>query len=175
MNCPRCGDALRDRPVPVVLLCGCATCGGIWLGREASRVLTASFSQSAVLAAGSSPVRIPDRDLAPSAGPCPECNGVMIRRRFTTAAPGVRALDPGERGAPGKLSVELDVCDAHGTFFDRGELSQVTRALEASGALEPGASDGTAAPTSPPSAAGTLRALWEQLTRLDGPEPERAS
>ena len=175
MNCPRCGDALRDRPVPVTLLCGCGTCGGIWLGREASRILAASFPQSTVLAAGLSTAVIPDKDLAASAGPCPECNGVMMRRRFTTTAPGVRALTRLDRAAPGELSVELDVCDAHGTFFDRGELSQVTRSLEASGALETGASDGTAATTSPPSAAGTLRALWEQLTRLDGPEPETAS
>lgn len=107
-TCPACGGGLvRAHPVHGVYACG--ACRGMWADHAASLALRAAdadpaFSQIARQldegARGSAP--------SGSARSCPECGAAL---------------------APTKLfGVDLDYCQAHGTFFDRGEVAKLQEA-----------------------------------------------
>jgi Zn-finger nucleic acid-binding protein len=93
----------------------CASCDGTWIETAAfERLCAQREQQSAVIHKGAesrkppAPALIgPDRIRY---RPCPQCGKMMNRQNF------------------GRLSGAIvDVCNAHGTFLDRGELHQVVR------------------------------------------------
>lgn len=105
LRCPRCGGALADAgyardPVRV-----CQPCGGVWLEPAAIERLTRERDDDLVnaarLAVGAFAPRT--RDRRPFLG-CPFCARLLERRPL------------------GELGEAYDVCPAHGTFFDHGEL-----------------------------------------------------
>jgi Zn-finger nucleic acid-binding protein len=59
--------------------------------------------------------------------------------------------------------VEVDLCDAHGAWFDRGELARVKAALQAQVAAHP---------TSPPSPSPSSSSSGLELARTPRPKPE---
>jgi Zn-finger nucleic acid-binding protein len=111
VHCPRCSTALTAHQTASVLLHGCLACGGIFLDRDArARVVAcvdASVAQASDLAAAHA--RWSPDTAAPIA--CPICRAGM---RITRLGAG---------------NVDIDVCDAHGAWFDRNELRRFLDAL----------------------------------------------
>ncbi len=147
MACPRCVQPLFEGRADDIVLHGCGACGGIWLGNEASKRIAEGASSPEVKAlsdraSGHAHAR-PDQ--RPSGMPCPMCRSPLMRVR----AP---------RG-----SIELDVCAAHGTWFDRHELAGVMHALRspqpARGGRLPTEEELLRAAATPPTAAD--RAMFE--------------
>jgi Zn-finger nucleic acid-binding protein len=113
-RCPQC-----DKPLDIVdrsTLVGyaCHDCGGIWLDSETSaRVrerLDTQTIQVGEIAAGLAEVPFPPHQASP---PCPICRVPM--QTWTVAS----------------TDVEVDSCNEHGTWFDRGELQTLIRELMA--------------------------------------------
>lgn len=112
-RCPRCGGATRHSEVAELRLTQCSECGGFWLDAASARQLVAAsiaapkIGELAARAAESATKRV---DLNEKLV-CPVCRGELARRRFLL------------------VSFVVDVCDGHGTFFDRGELPKLLAAL----------------------------------------------
>ncbi|HLX10460.1 MAG TPA: zf-TFIIB domain-containing protein [Thermoanaerobaculia bacterium] len=120
LHCPVCGPArqltsrqLGGEPVAVS---ECETCGGLWVDRSTFEVLVvrARHSQlgSAALALAVAAATAGPRPGAPGGGriyrPCAVCGALMNRQNY------------------GRMSgVILDICRAHGIWFDLDELPRV--------------------------------------------------
>jgi Zn-finger nucleic acid-binding protein len=110
--CPRCTAPLHARRVGDIVIDECSACLGVFLDHVAIRRVVIDRAQAradALLGA------LPRSEIraVPAAGqkmylPCPVCHVVMNRRLFATGT-----------------GVIIDVCRAHGTFFDAGELPLV--------------------------------------------------
>jgi Zn-finger nucleic acid-binding protein len=106
-SCPRCKAALFATTVHEVTLLGCGLCGGIFLDNDGSTYVTRRADPEIA--------RLADRAATHGAGRpldergehlcCPVCAATMSRARVG--------------------GIDLDVCVAHGTWFDRGELHRV--------------------------------------------------
>jgi Zn-finger nucleic acid-binding protein len=108
--CPRCGRALLVLELANIGVEGCTRCGGLWLdGDSADRVLEAIHAGALTAAAAASACATDDVDTSGSCD-CPRCRRPM--RTVLVEGP----------------DVEIDRCDAHGTWFDRDELQKVSRA-----------------------------------------------
>lgn len=107
--CPRCDAPLAPRAVGDIVIDECRACHGVFLDRTAvERVVTDRRQARAEALLGALP-----RGEAPVASQrmyvkCPLCKTVMNRKQF---ALGARTI--------------VDVCRAHGTFFDAGELPRI--------------------------------------------------
>lgn len=108
--CPRCPTAMHARRVGDVVIDECATCHGIFLDHIAiQRVVTDRQQARAEGLLGSLPTEASQP--APAGRmyvKCPLCNVVMNRKLFAAGA-----------------GVIIDVCRAHGAFFDVGELPRI--------------------------------------------------
>jgi len=97
---------------------GCGSCGGIWVDNDGSRRIVQSLDTAvANLALRASEHATARPDTSRAGLPCPSCAQPLRRVRISRA------------------EVDVDICDAHGTWFDRDELTSVA---------------GTYAPSSPP-------------------------
>src|SRR5215212_9366273 len=108
-GCPACGLALAAAPQRPALL-GCGACGGVWADNATSKEIVEKLDGQLVELADTAAELAAKRVGAPLPSDartrhCPECHGVLDRVRHA--------------------STNLDVCTAHGTWFDRGELSRV--------------------------------------------------
>jgi Zn-finger nucleic acid-binding protein len=111
MNCPRCATSLTSHQTPNALLQGCLACGGIFLDNAARQRIIATVDAAAAQAS----------DLAAAhARWTPD-----LRQRIACPACG-RPMEVTHVVAGG---FELDVCDAHGAWFDRDELRRFVDAL----------------------------------------------
>lgn len=108
MPCPRCQTPLFEGRRGNVLLHGCGNCGGVFADNAHTQRVIAKFDGDAVGLAqqASSAARTVIRPSTP--GCCPVCSGMM---RFVN-------VDP--------YDLQLDICDAHGTWFDRDEMQRLT-------------------------------------------------
>jgi Zn-finger nucleic acid-binding protein len=115
--CPRCSLPLEVAPGSDSRLHECPRCGGMFVPREVlAELLCASEIGGALHAGAPRHMRAPEREVRYL--PCPLCHATMNRVNF------------------GKVSgVIVDVCKAHGTWFDAGELTQ-TVAFAAAGGLD---------------------------------------
>lgn len=121
MLCPACSAPLASVDVPEAMMFLCARCGGAWLDNAGSaQVAAGALSRAALADAFEVGRRAGDpqggayRSAAESASEraCPVC-----RQRLESAY-------------VGHARTQLDVCRAHGTFFDRHELVTVNTAFE---------------------------------------------
>lgn len=106
-SCPRCKLRLHAASVGPITLQGCGGCGGLWLDNESTRVVIAQVNPevtSLARMAASNAQKSPDLRQPIT---CPICSRLLRR------VPG------------GDPSVQVDICDEHGTWFDRGELAQI--------------------------------------------------
>ena len=114
--CPRCGLPLGDRVVAGDRVEECTSCGGVFVGVAAlNRWLGDAAAQAAVREAFPSG----QTQLHPGGAmyvKCPVCAVVMNRRQFAAGA-----------------AVVVDVCRAHGTWFDAAELGKVMEFVLAGG------------------------------------------
>lgn len=107
--CPRCETPLRARLVGDIVIDECKQCRGLFLDQIAIKRVISDREQSraeALLGA------LPKQSISNVVRPgqkmyvkCPTCRTVMNRKQFAAGA-----------------GVIVDVCKAHGTYFDVGEL-----------------------------------------------------
>lgn len=123
LDCPDCRAALHPVASRDVLAHRCGRCRGVWLDPEAFRRLCErderAPGEETALARASTP---PFPRGAGSADTvkyrrCPACRDVMNRTNFARVS-----------------GVIIDVCRAHGAWFDRGELAAIWGFLRAGGA-----------------------------------------
>ena len=108
MTCPRCNHALEHAIDRRVTAARCETCGGIWLDATAHRrIRGASDALSGAATVDTTPA--PPVATAPAVA-CPVCRAWMRRERIADAG------------------VDIDICDAHGAWFDANELRAIARA-----------------------------------------------
>ncbi|GLH71898.1 hypothetical protein GETHLI_04000 [Geothrix limicola] len=116
--CPACAKPLASAKVGDLDCRECLACGGLWLERSVFEQLGSSRErQGAVLGA------LPAPD-APSTGrlepvqyrPCPSCRQRMNRVNYAK-----------------RSGVVVDVCKAHGLWFDKDELRRVLAFVEGGG------------------------------------------
>lgn len=109
--CPRCPNAMHARGVGDIVIDECDTCHGIFLDHIAvQRVVTDRQQARAEAIVGMLPTA--DTHAAPVGAKmyvkCPVCSTVMNRKLFSAGS-----------------GVIIDVCRAHGAFFDVGELPKI--------------------------------------------------
>jgi Zn-finger nucleic acid-binding protein len=113
--CPKCSTALVAFSGTGGVLLDCASCGGQFVEHE----LLASLLESREVTGLAVERRVRRAPLGLGAVryvPCPECRQLMNRKNFG--------------GASG---VVVDVCSAHGTWFDEAELPRVLAFVESGG------------------------------------------
>lgn len=118
--CPACAKPLAADRVGDLETRVCPACGGLWLDRAVFEQLGASRErQGAVLGALPAPAAPPVAALEPvQYRPCPACGARMNRVNYAR-----------------RSGVVLDVCKAHGLWFDRDELRRLL-AFIAGGGLD---------------------------------------
>ena len=112
MPCPRCTYPLRARLVGDVVIDECERCLGLFLDHVAvKRVIADRARARAEALLGALPkaeIRVMPKPGEKMYLKCPTCHTVMNRKQFAHGA-----------------GIVVDVCKAHGTFFDAGELPAV--------------------------------------------------
>jgi Zn-finger nucleic acid-binding protein len=108
LRCPRCATGMPERRIGPGVAAGCRSCGGLWLDTAIVDRLRAARDEElesalrkpfgVVLVMGPTPNRTARIS-------CPECAGPMRWVEIPDSPHGV------------------DVCDAHGTWFDARELA----------------------------------------------------
>ncbi len=91
---------------------GCVHCGGVLLAQACAQKLASALPEEAIRW---SQARAVEAKSAGSTDPwlvCPLCQRTMTRLRAE------------------KAGVDLDVCDRHGTFYDKHEIERVTAAIK---------------------------------------------
>lgn len=120
--CPRCPNPLHARRVDDIVIDECATCHGIFLDHVAvQRVVTDRQQARADAILGILPATETSQVLPAGAKmyvKCPVCTTMMNRKLFAAGS-----------------GVIIDVCRAHGAFFDMGELPKII-AFVMNGGLE---------------------------------------
>jgi len=118
--CPACAKPLASAKIGEVQVGACQACGGLWLDRAVFEQLGASRErQGAMLGALPAPENPPVAKLEPvQYRPCPACRQRMNRLNYAK-----------------RSGVVLDVCKAHGIWFDQDELRRVL-AFIAGGGLD---------------------------------------
>ncbi|MEM9074369.1 MAG: zf-TFIIB domain-containing protein [Myxococcota bacterium] len=118
LPCPSCRAPLAVPPRFGGEVSGCRACGGLWLSNRASQCVVRGTLDFAVveLAQRVDAHREPKRqagyrDAAPSGRRCPHC-ATPLQKAFVT-----------------RNRIEVDVCSAHGTWFDRFELRTILQQL----------------------------------------------
>lgn len=118
--CPRCETPLRARLVGDIVVDECANCLGLFLDQLAiKRVITDREQSRAETLLGALPK--PEFSAVVKPGQrmylkCPTCGSVMNRKQFANGA-----------------GVIVDVCKAHGTYFDAGELPTIIEFVQEGG------------------------------------------
>jgi Zn-finger nucleic acid-binding protein len=117
-KCPRCGTAeLVAHLLGETNLDECARCGGVWIDAVTlEKLIKSRDEQAAVLSGGGPYLEVEAYAHSTSALevprylPCPECSQLMNRKNFG-----------------GNSGVIVDICKAHGTWFDRDELGRIVQ------------------------------------------------
>jgi Zn-finger nucleic acid-binding protein len=99
-------------PAGTITLHGCGGCGGLWLDNASTSQVVARINPQVVSLAQSASKQAQQRVDLDASVRCPECSKPLRR------VPG------------GDPSLLIDVCDEHGTWFDRDELQQVAALAE---------------------------------------------
>lgn len=125
--CPRCRLGLYVGQTASVCMYACGKCGGIWLDQTDANRMVHSLCDHALQLADQATQHAPEKVNTDAEGvPCPVCLGAMTRTRVAAAW------------------LDVDICAHHGTWFDKGELQKVARALK-----QPNAGDWRRAPATP--------------------------
>ena len=129
LGCPVCGVELFAIANRTGLAAVCGACGGIWLDNASSRSVVTTFLEPEIKqTARNADEAMSQKRPAPPAGGyrtpaprspgeskprvCPQCGGALAQSHFADA------------------NIMLDVCGAHGTWFDAGELWTMSQHFE---------------------------------------------
>ncbi len=119
LPCPRCRVEMNAVVIGGAGLSECPRCGGIWADTSAFEQICADRErQSAVLG---SAVHLPEAGAGTPTEvvryvPCPRCGKLMNRLNFARCS-----------------GVVVDVCKAHGTWFDKDELRRIVEFIRGGG------------------------------------------
>lgn len=116
--CPRCSNQLDVIQHELGLALDCSACGGQFAEHALLKDLLRSRARVGALME-SRPRKVELALGSVKYLPCPACGVLMNRRNFG-----------------GTSGVVVDVCHAHGTWFDAGELASVLAFVESGGPLE---------------------------------------
>jgi Zn-finger nucleic acid-binding protein len=117
--CPRCEtETLGPRLVSDVVVDECIECHGLFLDQTALKRIVSERKQARAEALlGALPkIGVEDRRGGKLYIKCPVCQAIMNRRQFASGA-----------------GVIVDVCKAHGVFFDEGELPKIIEFVQQGG------------------------------------------
>ena len=114
LRCP-CGGLLFEGPIDAGLLAGCPRCGGMWVDHEALRLL----ASDALSLESDAFIRAVDAKGAEVAKAAAEQSAYRTASRPDGGCP---VCGEALQETPLQGGVNVDVCDAHGTFFDRKEI-----------------------------------------------------
>jgi Zn-finger nucleic acid-binding protein len=115
--CPDCREAMGTVRVGSVTLDECERCGGLWVDSGSFRRICAEREEQAVvLQLGTPSPGMPSPAEPQGYVPCPECRRLMNRQNFARVS-----------------GVILDVCRAHGVWFNPGELQRIVEFLRGGG------------------------------------------
>jgi Zn-finger nucleic acid-binding protein len=114
-NCPRCAARLQAREYAELSVDECDRCGGLFIAPAMMERIVAAHDAATGLRLAL-PKRAVERETVVHYIHCPVCGKLMNRQAF------------------GRISgVVVDVCKAHGLWFDAGELGEVIRFVEQGG------------------------------------------
>ena len=119
LRCPRCRAALVASVVSGTLVDWCEGCGGLWLDHEVLEKTIEGERRTPTIEVAlgrmpPAPLNVDGRKVVYV--PCPECGTLMNRKNFAN-----------------RSGVIVDVCTAHGAWFDRGELARVMEFVRSGG------------------------------------------
>lgn len=115
--CPRCQVGMKTVTIGTTSLLECCACEGIWVGVDALQQICAEREkQAAVLGMPASPDETVELEKHIRYMPCPVCRNLMNRVNFAHCS-----------------HVIVDVCKAHGTWFDKDELRRTVEFIRAGG------------------------------------------
>ena len=117
LRCPRCRLQLNAVLVGNTNLRECPRCEGIWADTASLEQICADREKQAAVLGVATPMPKTE-DVAEEVRyiPCPACNKLMNRVNFAHCS-----------------HVVVDVCRAHGTWFDRDELRRIVEFIRAGG------------------------------------------
>ena len=118
LPCPECSRSMLRGEIGSCVLDHCGTCLGVWLDTETfKRICQDADQQTAMLGA---PQMLDNLSRPPDPNiryrKCPRCADVMRRINFARCS-----------------GVVVDVCQAHGTWFDHSELHRIIAFVRAGG------------------------------------------
>lgn len=116
--CPRCNEVLQAVDIGGTTLRECIKCDGLWIDNVTFQDICRKREQQATFMGLPS---LQDPQAAPTVDPirylkCPACKTLMNRVNFASCS-----------------GVIVDVCKAHGTWFDRAELRRIIDFIQAGG------------------------------------------
>jgi Zn-finger nucleic acid-binding protein len=115
-DCPRCRISLTTIVVGETDLEECARCGGMWsVVQTFERLCADAEAQAAVLTFLDQRTPV-ETTLKISYVPCPECEQLMNRSNFARSS-----------------GVIIDICKAHGVWFDAEELPKIIAFIRSGG------------------------------------------
>ncbi len=116
--CPRCKTDTKGIVIGTTDLRECPRCEGIWADAAALQHIVTDREQQAAVLGVATP--LPEPRSVPLEKirylPCPVCKGLMHRVNFAKCS-----------------NVIVDVCKAHGTWFDKDELRRIIEFIRAGG------------------------------------------
>ncbi|HEY3928737.1 MAG TPA: zf-TFIIB domain-containing protein [Candidatus Koribacter sp.] len=117
LQCPRCKRDMNSVALGKTSLLECPNCQGMWLDVETLQLICAEKEQqAAVLGMPTGKLDPPTFETSFHYIPCPVCRQIMNRFNFAQLS-----------------GVIVDVCKAHGTWFDKDELRRVIEFIRAGG------------------------------------------
>lgn len=115
--CPRCKTNMAAVTLGNTTVRECSTCEGLWVGKDSLDRIYADREQQAAILGTAGVLPPPDNQLeAVRYLACPICKQLMNRVNFAHCS-----------------HVIVDVCRAHGTWFDKDELRRIIEFIRAGG------------------------------------------
>jgi Zn-finger nucleic acid-binding protein len=117
-RCPRCRVAMESVLIGKTNLRECPACQGIWADADSLQKICADREQQAAVLGTATPLSPTVNDIEKNIRyiPCPVCTKLMNRVMFAHCS-----------------GVVVDVCKAHGTWFDKDELRRIVEFIRAGG------------------------------------------
>ncbi len=116
LNCPHCLIPLEIFDLGQIKLRDCPKCCGIWVDTKTFQQICADREDQAAILG--SPIPVPRDDISAKRAyiPCPQCRQLMSRSQFSR-----------------RSGIIIDLCRAHGVWFDRDELRHIIEFIRSGG------------------------------------------
>lgn len=115
--CPRCQIGMKAVTVGTNTMLECSECEGIWVDADTLQQISADREKQAFVSAAPAALNQPLQiEKTIRYVPCPVCHELMNRGQFAQCS-----------------HVIVDVCSAHGTWFDKDELQRGVQFIRAGG------------------------------------------